>query len=144
MPDTVALTLTQTAETVGLTITTPTSEEVSMTVSDPTESVALVITDNIGPKGNSWAETFETVAKNIAAYPVISTSPVDPVPDPMLTTVKVLQAPGGTITITKHFDATTGLPTSKVLTGAGLPEGIATVCTYDFSGGRISPLKTYT
>lgn len=138
MADTVALTLTQTAETVGLTITTPTSEVVSMTVSDPTESVRLVITDG------HRAETFETVAKNIAAYPVISTSPVDPVPDPMLTTVKVLQAPGGTITITKHFDATTGLPTSKVLTGAGLPEGIATVCTYDFSGGRISPLKTYT
>jgi hypothetical protein len=144
MADTIEVNVTQAAETVALTITTPTAETVAFTVSDPTEAVALTVTDGIGPPGDSWEQTFETVAKNLAAYPVISSSPVEPLPDPMLTTVKVLQAPGGTITITKNFDGLTGLPTSKVLTGAGLPPGIATTCTYDFSGGRISPLKTYT
>jgi hypothetical protein len=36
-----------------------------------------------------------------------------------------------------------GLPTTKTLSGTGLPSGIPTVCTYDFSG-RVIPLTTYT
>jgi hypothetical protein len=84
------------------------------------------------------AATFESLAQNVGALNVLSTSFVEGV-----SLIKTFDSSRGTtITVTLLFDVE-GLPSTKTLSGTGLPPGIATVCTYDFTGREI-PLKTYT
>jgi hypothetical protein len=90
-----------------------------------------------GPQGEAWASTFESIAKNLSGLPVIASTF-----SPGVSLVKTWNSGDGTsITMTVLFSG--GLPTTKTLSGTGLPSGIPTVCTYDFSG-RVIPLTTYT
>jgi hypothetical protein len=98
---------------------------------------AIGATGATGAIGAAAAETFESVAQNLKSYPITSTSFTEGV-----SLVKTLNSGAGTsITITLLFSA--GLPITKTLSGSGVPSGIPTVCTYDFSG-RVIPLTTYT
>lgn len=89
-----------------------------------------------GPTG-AVAPTFESVAQNIEALNAVSTSFVDGV-----SLVKTFDSGSGTTIISTLLFDIDGLPSTKTLSGTGLPAGIATVCTYDFTGREI-PLKTY-
>jgi hypothetical protein len=82
------------------------------------------------------ANSFETVTTNLRSYPVIDSTFV-----PGVSLSKTYSTPGGNIVITTNFSG--GKPSTKVLSGAGLPNGIATTKTYDFTG-RTVPLVSYT
>jgi hypothetical protein len=84
----------------------------------------------------SRADTFEQIAMNVRSRNVIAST------FSASTITKTYDAGSGkTIIVTINF--VDGKPTTKVLSGSGLPSGVATTCTYDFSGARIIPLKTY-
>jgi hypothetical protein len=87
-----------------------------------------------GPPG-TVEDTFESIVSNLKSYPVTATTKTS---DQITKTFDV--GGGQTIIVTINFVA--GLPTTKVLSGTGLPSGIATTCTYDWTGREI-PLKTY-
>lgn len=81
--------------------------------------------------------TFETIAQNLGSLDIVNTVLTDDY------LIKDYNTGWGTsIRLTMLFDSE-GLPTTKTLTGDGVPIDIDNVCTYDFSGGRTVPLKTY-
>lgn len=90
-----------------------------------------------GPSGVDFTQTFETVANNHRGFDVISTTFVDGV-----SLTKVFDSDNGTTITSTLLFGLDGNPTTKTLTGTGLPPGIDTVCTYDFTD-RTIPLKTY-
>jgi len=84
----------------------------------------------------SDGNTFEIIANNLRSYPVIETDF-----DPGVSLSKTYQTPNGNIVVTTNFED--GKPSSKVLSGSGLPSGVLTNKTYDFTG-RTIPLVSYT
>jgi hypothetical protein len=113
-------------------VTPPDSPQVSI----PVIRKQVVISPT-GPQGAGAAQTFETIANNHRGYAVISTSAS------ATQVIKVFDSGDGT-TITATLNIVNGLPTTKVLTGDGLPPNIDTICTYDFSEGTDRPpKKTY-
>jgi hypothetical protein len=102
-------------------------------------NAATGATAPIAPSVPQQFHSFETVAQNHAGYNIVSTAYTEGV-----SLVKTFATDtGATIISTLLFNFSTGLPATKTLSGTGLPPGIATVCTYDFTGRDI-PLKTYT
>jgi hypothetical protein len=80
--------------------------------------------------------SFETVSTNLRSYPVIDSTFVSGV-----SLSKTYSTPDGNIIVTTNFSG--GKPTTKLLSGAGLPSGIQTTKTYNFTG-RTIPLVSYT
>lgn len=124
----------------SLVITTPTPTTLVVTSPAPT----VLQLSSPGPQGIQgspgidFTQTFETVASNHRGFNVISTASVDGV-----SLTKVFDSGASTTITSTLLFGLDGNPTTKTLSGTGLPAGIDTVCTYDFTG-RTIPLKTYT
>jgi len=84
----------------------------------------------------SNGNSFEIIANNLRSYDIIDTSF-----DPGIFLSKTYQTPNGNIVVTTNL--VDGKPSTKVLSGSGLPSGILTNKTYDFTG-RTIPLVSYT
>jgi hypothetical protein len=80
--------------------------------------------------------SFETVSTNLRSYPVIDSTFVSGV-----SLSKTYSTPDGNIIVTTNFSG--GKPTTKVLSGPGVPSGTTTIKAYDFTG-RTIPLVSYT
>lgn len=83
----------------------------------------------------SNGSSFETITNNLRSYPVIDTTF-----EAGVSLSKTFQTPNGNIVVTTNF--TDGKPSTKVLSGSGVPGGIPLTKTYDFTG-RTIPLVTY-
>lgn len=80
-------------------------------------------------------DSFESFVLNLRSYPVINTSF-----NPGTSLSKTYQTPNGNIVITTNF--INGKPSTKVISGLGVPSEIQKTKTYDFTG-RTIPLVTY-
>jgi hypothetical protein len=105
----------------------------------PAKLAELLTPNVIGSKSTFvTTESFETIANNHRGLDVIHSALVDGV-----SLTKVFDSGNGTtITLTVLMDAQ-GNPATKTLSGDGLPPGIDTTCTYDFSGDRAIPLTKH-
>lgn len=95
----------------------------------------IKLTLKIGVPGKNGEESrgFEVVSKNLKSYP--STLGYDQAGK--LSTITYTTPTGPVV---KTFLYTSGKLTSIVLSGAGLPTGIATVKTLTYSGNRLTGL----
>ena len=84
----------------------------------------------------SNGNSFEIISNNLRSYPVIETTFSSGV-----SLSKTFQTSNGNIIVTTNFSD--GVPSTKVLSGSGLPSGVLTTKTYDFTG-RTIPLVSYT
>ena len=138
-----AITVTLESTQITATLTTPETIAVSLT----SEPIAVTVQPSgaqgpqgiQGIQGESYTRSFTTIEKNLDAFDIVSTSASE------TQVVKTYDSGNGTtITVTLNLDEN-GNPTTKVISGDGVPAGIDTICIYDFSGGEDAPpIKTYT
>jgi hypothetical protein len=135
---TVALTITEVAPvSVGLTVS-PAADQVSLTITEVAPpSVTLTVTEGgrPGQNGSGGRETFETISKNLAAYPATILR-VDGA------LVSLTYDLGGGLEITKTLGRVAGVLTTITLSG-DTPDGIDLVKTLTRDGSGNVTGATY-
>ena len=102
------------------------SDAVTVSVVTADDQVTVTVSNDQGPQGESWAETFESVSQNLNDYPKALNYTGG-----VLTSI-VFTLPSGTITKTLNY--TDGVLTSIVLSG-DTPGGIPLTKTLTYSAG---------
>ena len=122
--DVATLAVVEAAETIALAVL-PDADAVAVAIADHGETVVIEVAANTGEA----AETWETVAKNLRAYPATLAYAAGELASITYAT------PGGSIV--KTLNRTAGRLASIVLSGA-LPSGIATTKTLTYSGETLT------
>jgi hypothetical protein len=124
--DVATLAVVEAAETIALAVL-PDADAVAVAIADHGETVVITVAPPT--TGEAAAETWETVAKNLGAYPATLAYAAGELASITYAT------PGGSIV--KTLNRTAGRLASIVLSGA-LPSGIATTKTLAYSGETLT------